>query len=607
MRKRKPKNRIPSSEAIEQPVQVPNESQKRRQEWFIILLLLAFGIYQSILFYQYKQVPNVDFAAFVKTANALLHFQLPGNFKRVPMLGLLQIGLSQFCPGAHPILTAGWLLNGIFHALSVVLLYRIGKHFLGQNAFFFALLAGINPWMLQMTTDPIAETTLIFFMLLTFDCILRRSWWCYLFAMAACMTRYEGGGLIVVAFVIDMILRDRWKDRIRALIFASLAMLPVLIWLVLWRCCKPETGHYTGHFIHTKTRAGLTYWNLLWDTTFGPLFQVPAWVSAVFGQLQITGSQQADEIRHTVKLLGYAVRIVTGAGFLAALVVAAIRKNWKFWSLFGFWGMYVGLHTFRHVTLDRYTIPAIWMTGLIVFYGFQAGWELIAKKWTVPGWLKAGFLIVVGALSAIWIFRLGTVLPATAAVSRRPCSLVYVSIGVLVVYLIVQWWTKRNRHLLKLTACLLVCSLALMGNQFKVTQLLGNGMLDAEFKMLASWYLEHAEPGDKMLTSMTDVVKLFVPEHKKNIGPIAGPEKTIQEFVQSCYKRNIKYVVWDSRQGLTPNDSYYKQGNLQKIAPLSKPRDIGPFKYRDKIVISQRRYLYIFELQPLSEFQDQQY
>jgi hypothetical protein len=374
-------SRIRRKKHVKQPRDVPAgvvqdeaalQKRDRRLEWFIMLLLLAFGIYQSVIYYQHQPVPSSDFPAFVETSKPLLHFNLPGSFKRLPVVGLLQIGLGKLCPGPHPLVTAGWLLNGILHALSVLLFYRVGKHLLGKNAFYVAVLASINPWVLLMTTDPVAETTMIFITLLTFDFLLRRSPWCYLFAMLASMTRYELSALIAIAFVVDMVLGKDLKQRIRAFILAALASIPLILWIVLWRVYRPGSGHYVGHFTGSGSRVGLEYWRLLWQTTFGPLLHVPSWMAAAFGTLKVTTQQQADAIRSAARNLEVVIWVVTGAGFIVALVYAAVRKNWKFWALFAFWTLYVGAHSIRHKTLDRYTVPVIWLTLLIAFYGLQS-------------------------------------------------------------------------------------------------------------------------------------------------------------------------------------------------------------------------------------------
>jgi hypothetical protein len=519
------------------------------------------------------------------------------------MLGLLQIGVSQVCPGPHPLLTAGWVLNSILHTVSVLLFYRVGKHLLGHNAFYFAVLAGINPWMLQMLPDPIAETAIIFMTLLTFDFLLRRSKWCYLFAMMASMTRYELTALIAIAFFVDMVLGKTLKERIRAFLFAALASVPMILWIVLWRVYRPDSQHYTGHFIDTQTRSGLGYWRLLWQTTFGPLLQAPSWVGAVFGKLKVTSQPQADAIQQAVRNLEGLMWVVGGAGYMFALIYSAMRKNWKFWALFAFWAIYVGAHTMKHKTLDRYTIPVIWLTLLIAFYGLQSLVLVIREKWS--GWrlVSIPLQLVIFIMAVVWLVRLTPVLGATVSTSTDSASLVYVSIAVVAVFLGGRAWIHRQTSpaaLLSVTVPLAVCGLLLVSNQFQVVRMLGNGGKDAEFKMLADWFRENAQPGEKMATTMYSTVKLFVPARGQDVLHTGGGSATtFPAFIEECERRNITYVAWDSRIGLTPQDSYYKAWNIQKTAPLSQPRDIGPFKFIKTIQHSSRRYIHIFKFQPL--------
>ena len=595
------KIRVKPSDSVKSEVVTLDGQQQRREEWFIVLLLLAFGMYQSILYYQHQLVPSSDFPAFSGTAEPLFHFELPSSFKRVPMLGFLHILAGKLCGGAHPQLTAAWILNGIFHALSIVLFYRVGRHLLGRNAFYFAVLAGCNPWILQMTADPIAETTMIFMTLLTYDFMLRRSRWCYLFAMMASMTRYELTALIAIAFAVDMLLGKDRKDRIKACGWAFLASLPMIAWVICWRVYRPAGSHYTEQFIGTQTRAGLDYWKWLRRTALGPLLQVPSWVAATFGKIKITSQQQADAIKQAAINIEALTWGLAGIGCACAIVFAAIKKNWRFWALFAFWAIYVGAHTMRHRTLDRYTIPAIWLTLLIVFYGLQSLVGLLREK--IPAWRYISFAgqIVILMVASIWLVRLAGVLPATVELSKRSTSLVYVSLAVVVIFLAGSAWIRKYRlsAVLSSMTVLAMCGLLLVSNQFQVVRILGNGGKDAEFKMLAEWYLDHAEPGEKMTTSMATTVRLFVPDYKQNITRHAAG-KTFPEFIQNCYQNHITYVVWDSRLGLCPNDHYYKAWNLQKVAPLAQPKDIGPFQFVGRITQTPRRYLHIFKLRPLS-------
>ena len=120
--------------------------------------------------------------------------------------------------------------------------------------------------------------------------------------------------------------------------------------------------------------------------------------------------------------------------------------------------------------------------------------------------------------------------------------------------------------------------------------------------MLAYWYDDNAQPGERMLTTMPGVVRLFVPGQEKSILFTGhGSATTFPEFVKECYQKNVTYVVWDSRLGLCPGDSYYKSWKLQKLAPLARPRDAGPFEFVTRIERDQRNYLHIFKLKPLPE------
>ena len=153
------------------------QAKEKNFELFIIALLLAFGIYHSVLFFGHKVVPNSDFPAFAQTGHELLSFKAPSSYKRAPVLGLLQASLSYLVGGQHPDLTAGWLLNAILHPLNAILLWLVGRKIIGKTAAWIAVIAVINPQVIYMLADPIVETTLLFFVLLTFYFIFKHSRW----------------------------------------------------------------------------------------------------------------------------------------------------------------------------------------------------------------------------------------------------------------------------------------------------------------------------------------------------------------------------------------------------------------------------------------------
>ncbi|RKY21436.1 MAG: hypothetical protein DRP62_07975, partial [Planctomycetota bacterium] len=68
------KTRVDSIKEIE-----PDQLAKRERyfEYFLVAMLLAFGIYQSILYFGHKIVPNSDFPAIIRVGYQILSFQIP--------------------------------------------------------------------------------------------------------------------------------------------------------------------------------------------------------------------------------------------------------------------------------------------------------------------------------------------------------------------------------------------------------------------------------------------------------------------------------------------------------------------------------------------------
>jgi hypothetical protein len=92
-------------------------------------------------------------------------------------------------------------------------------------------------------------------------------------------------------------------------------------------------------------------------------------------------------------------------------------------------------------------------------------------------------------------------------------------------------------------------------------------------------------------------MKIFAPKQSKYFVPtesIGGNDAA--KFVRKCYRRDIKYVAWDSRIGLTPNNSYYRKWGIDRIAMLSHPRSTGPYEFITQLKHSDRRYINVFRL-----------
>ena len=561
-----------------------------REKYFQILIisvLLLFGIYQSVLYIGHQVVPNSDFPAFVGVARPLLSFDLPGDFKRVPGLGLLQIGMSKFVGGQYPELTGGWLLNAILHPLNLLLLYLVGRKVLNGAAVWFAIVAILNPWTLAMLVQPIVETALIFFTLLTFFFMLRRSGWCYVFASMATMVRYEGAALIFAAFVLDVIESGTWKQRGVALLKSVAAAIPLGLWLLASYLHKSGTGGgnggdggggYLGQFGRGTYFGEFT--NLLWQVTFSSLFAA-------------TSKEATDFVFGISKVIA-----VIGIG--AGCVFGILKRKHEVWVLLLFLVPYYLANSLKINPRDRYCIPIAWVTLLLCLYGFKCLWDLLSGKLKIP---KAGITIlqvVMLIVAVIWAAGLVSFLPSLATYSARSASVPFVAMVVVMVITAGYAILFRTRGLMTCAATAGVICLMVLSNQFKLAMIMGNGDRDIEFKLLADWYVAEADEGEKLVTTMPHVVRIFAPKHRDRFVATENIKGDgLVGFLQACYDKKITYVAWDSRLGLIPQNSYYKKYGLDRIAMLGRGNSVGRFEFIKQIRHNKNQFINIYRLRTL--------
>jgi len=561
-------------------LQIPDDTVREKYfERFIIVVLLGFGIYISLLYFGHQVVPNSDFTAFVGVAKKLLDFKAPSSFKRVPMLGLLQVALSKFVGGQHPELTAGWLLNAILCPLNLILLYLIAKKVLGKPALWFALVAIINPWTMKWMLHPLAETTLLFFILLTFYFMFRRSQWCYLFACITTMVRYEGVVLIMAAFLWDMIDSKTKRERIMAFLYSAMASVPMAIWMLATKLTwKPGKSHYIGHYTGSRNSLDI-FPTHLWRVSVSSLFH-----TTTQGSFQTIASIS---------------KIVLVVGLILALAYCLYKRRWDIAALFFFLGFYFFIHALRPNAHQRYCVPVAWLILILCFYGLQSLWRLLNGSDRIPRPIIIIMQVVVLIVAGTWMITLMPMLPKLAPYSRTSASLPYVAMGIVLLLLLVRAILYKTRGLLYYLAFSALACLMIVSNQYMLVHQVGNGDRDKEFKLLADWYVENAAPGEKMATTMPHIVNLYAPEYKDyfvKTSRIRGA--AMQDFIKTCRKRNITYITWDSRIGLATTNSYYKTWHMKRLAPLIEPAAARAFglQFLTQIKVNRVRFINIFRL-----------
>jgi len=556
--------------------------------WVTVGALLAVGIYQSILWFGYQVVPSSDFSAFVQVGRELLHGQMPSSFKRAPVLGMLQVALSTLVGGEHPELTAGRLLNALLHPGNILLVWAIGRRLVGTAAFAPALLYAANGYVLSLLVNPIAETTLVFFVLLTFWLLGRRSRWAYVAAAVTTMVRYEGAALIMAAGVQDLLSARQRRERLYVLGRAALAGVPLALWMLgTFTASRPLGSMHYLNVLRVDAALGrscLKYLQLVAQVGIDPL-----WLPAPGATLE------------TARAWVVLTRGVTVIVCLAGVVFGLKRQRGFVLTLVIFFLLYSLVHVAMPDFLyRRFALPVFWMVWLLGMYGGWCLWESLVRRVQIPVFVT--MLLQVGVTIGVLV-RLGHLVPyldRAASWCPRAASLPYVLTGGAGLITICYVASRRGRSWAPGVAGATVLAMMLGSSKPVTAQILGDGKNDIEFKYLAEWYRSHARPGERMLTTMKPIVALFLPDsadclvHTGNVRA-----ESWVDFLRRCRERNITYVAWDSRLGLARRDPYYKLWRLESLAPLGRPRNVGPFEFLTRLDGARPyRYIYVFRFHP---------
>ena len=559
-----------------------------------IAILFLFGIFYSIRYYGFHIMPSPDFPSFLQIGKELWHFKIPTSFFRGPTYGFLVYPLTRIVGGQHPELSAAWLFNAILQPFNLVLLFLIGKKIVGKSALWIVLIAMLNPWLLEVFTKPIAEICMLFFIFITFFFMFRRSRWCYLFASMAAMLRYECAALILAAFVLDMIYLDTKKERIRALCYSVIAGIPLVLWMIGMKINNTDSGSINyGQFMDiSKLFEGARLkreLNLLWTTTFGTFFR--------------PGTDSGEK---TAQILDNISKVLVCLSFLFGVTWGLIKKNWNILALLIFFIPYMLIHIPYQYSDARFYVPVFWILLLICWYGIQSLWQIINSNNRVPRYIILPTQLIISGIFIIWFVSLARDLPKLSTISPKSVVVPYVAIAVSILAAAASVYIYKRKHLWRNVAILAFVCMTIASNQFTLAGVVRDGTQDGEFKQLLEWYEGNAKPGEKLVTTLAQLLGILRPAYKDYfIAPGELIADSPEGFVERCYEEDITYVTWDSRKGFQTNDAFYKLAGLDNIAFLQNQQNIGQYEYITTIVHpTQRwRYINIFKLRPKQAIQ----
>jgi len=491
--------------------------------------LLLLGAVHSAIFFGHEQVPNPDFTGFMHVGHKLWSFELPEHFKRAPLLGLLVVPLGWLVGGPYPDLTAGWILNAVLHPLNMILLWLVAKRLIGQAGLWLSLVAMINPWVIYLLTQPIAETTLTFFCLLSFYLMFKRSRWSYLAAALTTMVRYEGAALILATFVLDLVYGRNKEERLRCLFLAFLASIPLALWIIgmLLQWQHLDETHYLHLLLIDKLKETPQILRTLWKVTFSSLIINKPGIP--WGVCQLI-------LRLT--------KILFASAFVVSFIHAVWKRKWNMLALYIFFLPYIFVHVIYYFSVPRFYITVHWMLLIFCFDGLFLIWTWFCRTVRLPDVVFGIMQSIIGFGVLIWFIILASNLPELKSYS--PTSyyfphLTLVAIGLMLAY---QLLIERFRHWRSRLLTMAILLFIVTSNQYRLAPTLGPGNELIEFKHVTEWFLQNGEPECRLGSSLANVMQIFATGQSSrlvNIGSIQADSP--ESFFNKCRERQICYLA----------------------------------------------------------------
>jgi hypothetical protein len=517
---------------------------KRLATYLAVGLLIALGLIYSLHFLKHFVFPNPDFVAFLQIGKQWLSFRIPYTMKRAPLFTLITALVGKFFSTPDRYLFGTELYNAIMLPTVMVLIYLVGRDFLGKAAIWIAMLACINPWMVRMSSQPLAELTLVTLFAATCLCIRSHIKWAYFFAMLGSIARWDMAGLLFAVALVDLIRNRKWPKTI---IMTTLASIPFGLCMILtWLQLRGQSGgaHYLQVLAKDRTfelAADLGfYWQNICSFINTQLLQI-----SPSGQVMSFKSFNSALLPLTAPLLVIA--------FLAGSIIAVIKKRWEIIVMLLAGIPYVIIHAMYPYRLPRFCIPAAWAGLIIAAYGFVTFWQWFVAK---P---KPKFLIPVLQLIGTLIFVLwATKIAGILWISKKAGTLTYAQDRCPVI-----------SQLALISALVVVVGFFVL--QLVRRQKPSMGWLIVPAFLVLAVVSNAATTGTTMPSWMPIYTGLPIERfaHMVNISPEEA--KDFPAFIQECRKRNITVIAWDSRLARSTNDLYYKLWGLDRIQALAAP------------------------------------
>jgi hypothetical protein len=546
-----------------------SRGQGRGAEHWRLATLTAVGLIWSLSFWQHPVFPNSDYFSFVATGRQWLSFEIPANMKRAPVFSIIAGVGSLLFSHPHAQLAATEMYNALLLPVSMILFYLVGRGLLGgPGAFVTALLAGISPWLIEMSSEPLAEMTLVVLFAAGVLCVVRGRWrWAYVCAMLASITRWDLTGLILAVALADWMRSRRLRPALARAVVAALPFLLCMMITKIQLAGQEKGAHYLQVLAEEHSFALAKDLRLYWRILTAWFYAPPSWPTG--GGIQIFDQMEPAIFWVTAPLLGSA--------FLGGCVRGLRQRRPEVQVLLATAVPYVLVHAVYPYRAPRFCTPMAWAGLLLAAYGVRSGWMLLQERWSAWARVKAVLQVSGGLWFAVWVAGIGLTLKA--AVERKICPGIGLAVGASVAvavlgYLRYEWLRGTQRGLRRLTVPIFLV-LAIVSSGTWTAILMRDGRQFAGFKTLSLWFRDNAQAGDRIVTTLPDYLRIYADlpaDRFVQTGAITretAPD--FPAFLAACRRVGVTLIAWDSRLAANPQDRYYQLWGLDRISPLKAP------------------------------------
>ena len=550
-------------------ISVLPEWRSRLGEYGPILLLAVLGLIWSLTFWQHFVFPNSDYFTFVSTGRQWLSFQIPTSMKRAPVFSVIAGLISMIFSHPRAQLAATEMYNALLLSASMMLFYLVGRDLLGRPAAMVtAFLAGVSPWMVRMSSEPLAEMTLVVLFAAGVLCVARgRMGWAYVLAMLASIARWDMAALVPAVALADLG-RNR---RLRAMLWkAGLASVPFLLCMLITKMqlAGAQTGaHYLQVLSEERGFALGQDLRSYWEAMLASVAAPPSWNSG--GRIHV--------FEQTKPVVFWLTAIPLGLAFLWGSVRGLAGRRWEILVILVTGVPYVLVHAVYPYRVGRYCVPMAWAGLIIAIYGAKNALEFLHEKWSAWRYVKPALQAGAAVLLTAW--AVGVWYTLDFGMERKVCPGIGFAVGWSAAVAVAGYWgyewvraARVGLHWAAVPALLL---LAVLSSGTQTAVLMGDGRMLINFQKLSVWFKENAQPGDKMMTNMPHYMPIYtgLPSerfvHTGSISLDTAPD--FPGFVAACRKMGVTLIAWDSGLADNTGDRYYKLWGLDRVQPLGLP------------------------------------